>query len=287
MLKIEHLSKSFDGFPVLLDLNWTIPDQKIVGLIGANGSGKSTLLRCISGVYVPDQGKITYNERPISEIGEKLVSIPDEPFYLSRFSTKEMTLFYKSFYQNFSNVEYRKLIENFHFDENKPIHQLSKGLKRQAAIILSLSCMPKLITMDESFDGLDPRMRLTLKKELIRRVSEDGCSVIISSHNIRELEDICDEMALLENHSIAFTKTLDELNLNYHKIQIGYKESPDPSLFSDMDLLNLAINNRVATVIFKGDDIIEKIKATNPVLINPLPISLEEIFVAEMEDNHE
>lgn len=287
MLKIEHLSKDFDGFPVLIDLSWTIPDQKIVGLIGANGSGKSTLLRCISGVYVPSQGILTYNDRPLKESRQFLMSIPDEPFYVSRFSTREMTMFYKSFYKTFSDEEYQKLLTAFQFDENKPIHQLSKGLKRQSAIILGLSCMPKLITMDESFDGLDPRMRLTLKRELIRRVSEEGCSVIISSHNIRELEDICDEMALLENHSIAFTKTLEELNNNYHKVQLGYEQSPDPSLFKDMNLLNLEITNRIATVIYKGDETMGKIQQTHPLLINPLPISMEEIFVAEMEENHE
>lgn len=287
MLKIEHLSKDFDGFPVLIDLNWTIPDQKIVGLIGANGSGKSTLLRCLSGVYVPSQGILRYDDKPLSESRERLMSIPDEPFYVSRFSTREMTLFYKSFYKTFSDESYQKLLAAFHFDENKPIHQLSKGLKRQSAIILGLSCMPKLITMDESFDGLDPRMRLTLKRELIRRVSEEGCSIIISSHNIRELEDICDEMALLENHSIAFTKTLEELNSNYHKVQLGYEESPDPSLFKELNLPKLEITNRIATVIYKGDETMEKIQETKPLLINPLPLSMEEIFVAEMEENHE
>ena len=140
--------------------------------------------------------------------------------------------------------------------------------------------------MDESFDGLDPMMRLTLKRELIRLVSEEKISVVISSHNIRELEDICDGMALLENRSIVFTQTLDELNHNYHKVQLGYREKPDPALFAGMPLLNYEINNKIVTVTYKGQEAASLLRKTGAILTNPMPISMEEIFVAEMEAKH-
>lgn len=287
MLNIRDLGKSFDDYQVLKGLNWDVPDGKILGLIGSNGAGKSTLLRCISQVYEFEKGAIFYDGEPISRHMDKLFFVSDEPFYLSRFTTAEMKNFYKSFYANFSEEYYRQLLELFHFDEKKPIYQLSKGLKRQCALILGMSCRPRLLLLDESFDALDPLMRLTLKRELIRLVSEEKIAVVISSHNIRELEDICDGMALLEQKTIVFTQTLEELNNNYHKVQLGYREAPDPAVFAAMPLLNYEVNNKIVTVTYRGNQASEMLKETDPLLTNPLPISMEEIFVAEMEAKHE
>lgn len=283
MLSIRELSKSFDNYQVLKSLNWDIPDGQILGLIGSNGAGKSTMLRCISGVYEYETGSIILDGHEISAKRDQMFFISDEPFYVSRFTTKEMKNFYRSFYADFDEVDYNRLLGLFHFDEKKPIHMLSKGLKRQCAIILALSCQPRLLLMDESFDGLDPMMRLTLKRELIKRVQEDGISVVISSHNIRELEDICDGMALLEDHGIVFTQTLEELNSNYHKIQLGYKEAPDPAIFAAIPLLHLDVSNKIVTAVYRGDEAKPLLDATEPILTNPLPLSMEEIFVLEME----
>lgn len=287
MLNIRDLSKRFDKFQVLENLDWDIPDGKIIGLIGSNGAGKSTLLRCISQVYEYEKGAVFYDGEPMEEHMDKLFFVSDEPFYFNRFTCKEMKNFYKSFYARFDEDYYAKLLQLFHFNENKPINQLSKGLKRQCALILALSCRPELLLMDESFDGLDPMMRLHLKRELIRLVAEDEISVIISSHNIRELEDICDGMALLEQKTIVFTRTLEELNHSYHKVQLGYKEPPDPKLFEAMPLLSLEINNKIVTLTYKGDEASALIAATEPLLINPMTISMEEIFVIEMEAKYE
>ncbi len=286
MLSIRNLGKSFDKVQVLEDLSWDVPDAQILGLIGSNGAGKSTLLRCISQVYEYEKGEVFFNGEAIELQLDKLFFVSDEPFYLSRFTTAEMKNFYKSFYPKFSDEYYRYLLGVFHFDEQKPIYKLSKGLKRQCALILGMSCKPELLLMDESFDGLDPMMRLTLKRELIRLVSEEKISVVISSHNIRELEDICDGMALLENRSIVFTQTLDELNHNYHKVQLGYREKPDPALFAGMPLLNYEINNKIVTVTYKGQEAASLLRKTGAILTNPMPISMEEIFVAEMEAKH-
>ena len=284
MLRIKSLSKSFADTSVLSALDWEISDGKVFGLIGSNGAGKSTLMRCISQVYDYD-GEITIDGAPLSEQKEKLFFVSDEPFYFNRFNTNEMKDYYKLFYPNFDEDYYRKLLELFHFDEKKPLHLLSRGLKRQSIVILALSCQPKVLLMDESFDGLDPMVRLTLKRELIRLVDAGEISVIISSHNIRELEDICDEMALLENKKIVFTQSLDELRENYHKVQLGYSEAPAEELFENMPLLSYEINNKVVTVLYHGEEAREQIEATEPILFNPLPLSMEEIFVVEMEVN--
>ena len=283
MLKINNLYKDFDGYQVLENLNWQVNAGSITGLIGSNGAGKSTLLRCISSVYDYEAGTIKVNGTSTKIDRSKIFFVSDEPFYFSRFSTRDMSDFYRSFYPNFDMEYYARLLELFHFDENKAINKLSKGLKRQSAIILGLSTKPELLLMDESFDGLDPMMRLTLKRELIHLVDEEGISVIISSHNIRELEDICDGMALLENKQIAFDQTLEELNSNYFKVQLGYKEAPSPDIFEGLPILSLELNNKVATVVFRGKETEDMLRATNPTLVNPLSVSMEEIFVAEME----
>lgn len=284
MLKINKVSKSFADYPVLSSLDWQVQDGKVFGLIGSNGAGKSTLMRCISQVYDYD-GEITFDGLPIAEQKEKLFFVSDEPFYFNRFNTNEMKTYYQIFYPDFDEDYYRQLIELFHFDENKPLHLLSRGLKRQSIIILALSCQPRLLLMDESFDGLDPMVRLTLKRELIKLVEAGEISVIISSHNIRELEDICDEMALLEKKQIVFTQSLEDLRQNYHKVQLGYSQAPAAELFEKMPLLSYEINNKVVTVIYRSDEAKEQIELTGPVLFNPLPLSMEEIFVVEMEVN--
>ncbi len=287
MLSITDLHKRFDDFEVLKSLDWTVPQGQIIGLIGSNGAGKSTLLRCITNVYDIDSGTILLDGRPIDQGRERVFFVSDEPFYVNRFNTRMMKGFYRSFYPLFDDRTYQRLIDIFKFDEKKPIHLLSKGLKRQCMLILALSCQPDLLLMDESFDGLDPMMRLTLKRELIRLVEENGISVVISSHNIRELEDICDGMALLENRTIAFTNTLEELNQNYHKVQLGYKEAPEPQTFINMPLLSYEISNKIVTVVYKGDQAKPLLDQTGPILVNPLPLSMEEIFVVEMEAKHE
>ena len=282
MLQINNLSKSFGDYEVLKNLTWNIPSANITGLIGSNGAGKSTLLRCISNVYDYSDGEITLDGVDTKVDRSNMFFVSDEPFYFNRFNTNDMRDFYKSFYSKFDDGAFARLLQLFHFDPTKPINQLSKGLKRQSAIILGLSTRPKLILMDESFDGLDPMMRLTLKRELIH-LADEGVSVLISSHNIRELEDICDGMALLENKQIVFDQTLEQLNNSYFKTQLGYKEIPNPEIFRNIPLLQFEQNNKIVTVVYKGEEVGELLRQTNPILINPLSVSMEEIFVVEME----
>ncbi len=289
MLVINNLSKAFGTHQVLENLNWQIKSASITGLIGSNGAGKSTLLRLVAGVYESDEGEISYQDQVLKnrpELRNEIVFVSDEPFYLNRFTLKEMKNFYKSFYPNFNEEKYQQLVKLFKFEETKQIQNLSKGLKRQSGLILALSLEPKLLLLDESFDGLDPLMRLTLKRYLVSEVMDNNMSVIISSHNIRELEDICDHMALLESRQIAFTKSLADLQTNYHKVQLGYDQDIDETMFNHIPYLNLDITGRIATIVYSGESepVLNAIQQTEPILLNPMPISMEEIFVIEMEN---
>lgn len=290
MLTINNLKKAFDDNVVLDSLDWTINKGKIYGLIGANGSGKSTLLRCIAGVYQSDGGTIELHGKPVynnPRAKKEIVFLSDEPFYFAQSTLKDMKLFFKMFYPNFDEDSYQHLLKIFHFDENKRIQKMSKGLKRQSALIISLSMKPEILLMDESFDGLDPMMRLALKKHLAQSVLDDEMTVIISSHNIRELEDICDNMSLLDHKKLVFSSELSVLQSGYHKIQIGFNKDVHIAELKMLNPLYVEQTGRIFTVIIKGDadPFIAKVEELEPVLINPIPLSMEELFVREMEVN--
>lgn len=290
MLQIKNLKKQFGNEIILSELNWTLDSKRVYGLIGANGSGKSTLLRCIAGVYQVDEGTIYYEGKDVfnnPEVKQDIIFLSDEPFYLLQSTLKDMKEFYQLFYSNFDNQRYKDLVETFHFNENKPIHKMSKGLKRQSALILNLSIRPKLLLMDESFDGLDPLMRLTLKKTIAQSVLEDDLTVVISSHNIRELEDICDNMTLLDQKKLIFSSELSTLQSSYHKLQIGFDKEVHVAEIKALRPLYVEQTGRVFTVVIKGElqDFVDEVEKLQPVLINPIALSMEELFVREMEVN--
>lgn len=290
MLRIQNLKKGFGPETVLQSLNWSLEPGKIYGLIGANGSGKSTLLRCIAGVYQIDDGVVMLNDQEIYDnpsAKKDIVFLSDEPFYFNQSTLKDMKGFYKTFYEHFDDSRYETLVKLFKFNEKKQINKMSKGLKRQAALILNLSLRPKLLLMDESFDGLDPMMRLTLKRYLAQSVLDDELSVVISSHNIRELEDICDNMTLLDNKRLLFNTELTTLQSNHHKVQIGFDKDIDIAQIRELEHMYVEQSGRVFTVIVKGDltEFTAKVEVLEPVLINPIPLSMEELFVREMEAN--
>lgn len=290
MLQIQNLKKGFGNDLILEGLDWTLSSGRVYGLIGANGSGKSTLLRCIAGVYKVDDGSITLDGKPIynnPESKKEIVFLSDEPFYLNQSNLKSMKDFYKLFYQSFDEERYQNLVKIFHFNENKVIHKMSKGLKRQASLILNLSLRPKLLLMDESFDGLDPMMRLTLKRYLAESVLDEDLAVVISSHNIRELEDICDVMTLLDHKRLIFSSELSQLQNSYHKIQIAFDKDVHIAEIKQFKPLYVEQTGRIFTVIIKGDleAFNDKVKGLEPVLVNPIVLTMEELFVREMEAN--
>lgn len=288
MIQLSNVSKSFDGTHVLDQVDWHIKKGSVFGLVGPNGAGKSTILRLISGVITPDFGTVTLADHPIydnPEIKKHILFLADEPFFLHQATIDEMKNFYKIFYNSFDELTYQKLCNSFPIPKDKKINDFSKGMKRQVGLILALSVQPDVLLLDESFDGLDPVMRLTLKRFITSQMSQREMTVIISSHNLRELEDICDQIALIDNKKIVISGEVDTIKGEFHKLQVGYKNAIDPVIFEGLDIIHQEQVGNVYTLVIKGnkDAILNQIKSSKPALVTTLPLNLEEIFVYEME----
>lgn len=288
MIALKNLKKSFDNNLVLEHIDWEIPKGSIYGLVGPNGAGKSTLLRLMSGVLHPDEGTVTLAGQPVydnPDAKKRIMFVPDDPFFLTQSSLKEMKKFYQIFYPTFNEAMYQKLLGHFKLKENDKITDFSKGMKRQASVILALSCDPEVLLLDEAFDGLDPVMRLMFKRLITDELINREITVIISSHNLRELEDICDSIALLDHHTISIQDEVENIRANYHKLQIGYLKEQAGDLFKDLNPLHLEQRGHVYLMVAKGDidQIKTLIQSTQPVLLEEIPITMEEVFVYEME----
>jgi ABC-2 type transport system ATP-binding protein len=288
MIQLSHVSKSFDTKKVLDDVNWEVPQGSIFGLVGPNGAGKSTILRLISGVLLPDQGEITIAGQNVynnPSVKKKILFVPDDPYFLPQTTLAEMKKFYEIFYPSFKESMYRKLLNNFPINEHAKISTFSKGMKRQANVILALSILPEVLLLDEAFDGLDPVMRLTLKRILTDQLMERKFTVVISSHNLRELEDICDRIALISDGKVGLNDEIENIRALYHKFQVGYTRLPEHSVFESFNPMHLEVRGNVAVLVIKGDAELlkQQLSETQPVLLDEIPITMEEVFVYEME----
>jgi ABC-2 type transport system ATP-binding protein len=288
MIALKNIKKSFDNKLVLENINWDIPKGSIYGLVGPNGAGKSTLLRLMSGVLSPDAGQITLEGAIIYDnpsAKKKIMFVPDDPFFLTQSSLKEMKKFYQIFYSTFNEAMYQKLLNHFKLNENDKITDFSKGMKRQASVILALSCDPEVLLLDEAFDGLDPVMRLMFKRLITDELMNRQITVVISSHNLRELEDICDSIALLDHNTISIQDEVENIRSNYHKLQIGYSKEQAADVFNELKPLHLEQRGHVYLMVAKGDisSIRTLIESTQPILLEEIPITMEEVFVYEME----
>jgi ABC-2 type transport system ATP-binding protein len=290
MINLKNINKHFDSKQVLEHINWDIPKASIYGLVGPNGAGKSTLLRIISGVLKADEGTVLVNGVDVYDnpsIKKHILFVSDDPFFLPQSSIKEMRQFYELFYPSFNDSMYFSLLKKFGLSETDKISDFSKGMKRQASIILALSCSPDVLLLDEAFDGLDPVMRLNLKRIIANELMNRNMTVIISSHNLRELEDICDRIALLNNHTITIQDEIESIRNQYHKIQLAYTNPIDDKVLHDLDPMYFDKRGNVYMIVLKGelDDKMKRIKDTQPVLCEEIPITMEEVFVYEMEAN--
>lgn len=288
MIKAFDVSKKFDDFPALSGLNCTIPNGCVYGLVGANGAGKSTFLRLIMGIYQADSGKLTLDDEDIYEnVAKKqnMVFVPDELFFLPQSSMNRMASLYKANYPKFSSERYSYLTGVFGLDPKKNINTFSKGMRRQAATILALSCMADYIFFDETFDGLDPVMRNLVKKVIYDDVSARGATAVITSHSLRELEDVCDQLALLHKGGILFESDIQDLKTALFKMQVVFDYPYERDLFEGIEILNFHKKGSVSNLIVRGDkDGVSAIIAKkNPLLMEVLPLSLEEVFLYEME----
>ena len=288
MIVANGLTKKFNNFTALDRLNCTIPSSCIYGLVGSNGAGKSTLLRLMSGIYRPDGGNVTLDDKTIfenPELKSRIVFVPDELYFLPQSSMNRMKALYKAAYPTFDEARFAELTKDFSLDPSANIATFSKGMKRQAAIILALSSKTDYLFMDETFDGLDPIMRARVKRLLYNDVAERGLTAVISSHSLRELEDTCDQLALLHKGGLVLESDVGNLKTSLFKVQIAFRESYDRSMFSDFDLLSFEKHGSVSNFIVRGDKeaVSLALSAKNPLLLEILPLTLEEVFLYELE----
>jgi len=288
MITAVDLIKKFENHAALDGVNFNIEEGSIYGLVGANGSGKSTLLRVISGVYMPDGGNIIVDNMEVfnnPEIKERICYLPDTPFFLHQSNLSEMARLYEGLYSSFSRERFEYLTDVFPINKKSKIANMSKGMQRQAALILALSCCPKYLLLDEAFDGLDPVMRKVLKSLLIEGIENGGMTAIIASHNLRELEELCDKVGLIHNGKIVFNDSIESLKGNLHKVQIAFERVPDTSVFEHLDVLKIEQMGSLLNLAVRGDagEIESFLKKLNPLFVELLPPTLEEIFMYELE----
>lgn len=289
MISIENISKSYGKIRSLEGVSATIGSGSIFGLIGSNGSGKSTLLRIMSGLMFSDGGQVLYDGRPVYEnaaVKDEIVFLSDEQFFLGGASLSDMQRLYASIYANFDVTRYCALCELFHLDPERKLATFSKGMKKQASILLALSCRPKYLLCDETFDGLDPVMRKLVKMLLADEVAEHGLTPIIASHNLREIEDICDHIGLLHGGNILFERELDDMKRDIHTVQAIFERSMHESLFAPLDPISFSARGSLCTLVVRGseEEIAAKVSAMSPKFFEILPLTLEEIFISEMEE---
>lgn len=288
MIKAENLTKMFGGFTALSSINCSIPEGCIYGLVGSNGAGKSTFMRLLTGIYKPDSGSVSVDEKEIYENPEakrKIVFVPDELFFLPQASMNRMAKLYSRIYASFNLERFSSLTKIFELNPKTHVNSFSKGMKRQAATILALSTMPDYILFDETFDGLDPVMRKLVKDVIYSDVCERKSTAVISSHSLRELEDTCDQLALLHKGGIIFESDIENLKTSLFKVQIAFNEEYDRNKFSEINVINFRKKGSVANLIVRGgrEAAVEKLKQMNPILLDILPLTLEEVFIYEMD----
>ncbi len=289
MIQVQSLTKKFEQFVALDSVTCTIPSGCIYGLVGSNGAGKSTLLRLLTGVYKPDSGSVTLDGAPVYEnpaMKAKIAYIPDELYFLSGATMNRMTKLYASLFDTFSKDRYEFLTKSFNLNPAVPLNSFSKGMRRQAAIILALSCRPDYIFFDETFDGLDPVMRGLVKSLICEDVAERGATAIITSHSLRELEDTCDQLALLHKGGLVMESDIQNLKTSLFKVQIALTRAYDQSIFAGIDVLQFHKSGSVSNMIIRGDreEAVARLRALSPVLLDILPLSLEEVFTFELRE---
>lgn len=286
MIQVKNAVKTFGGFRALDSLNMTVPDGSVYGLVGPNGAGKSTLIRHLTGVYRCDSGEILYDGRPVYEtlpVKTRIAAIPDDLYYFMQATAADMMRFYKGIYPHFDQNKYKALREIFGISEKLPIRRLSKGMQKQVAFWLALCCRPDYLILDEPVDGLDPVMRRQVWSLVLSDTAQRGLTVLVSSHNLRELEDVCDYVGILHRGKLLLERSLSELQDNLVKMQVAFAGEP-PEFPPDLNLLHAARTGRVHTLIIRDtpEGAAARLAACRPIFMDALPLTLEEIFIYEL-----
>ena len=281
MLEMKNVTKTFGSFKALDDLSLIVPKGAVYGLVGPNGAGKSTAIRHLTGVYRPDRGEITMDGQNIYEnvaIKSRIGFIPDEIFYYPSASLEEMRKFYKGMYPQFDDTLFERLYDVFQLPRKGPIRRFSKGMQKQAAFHLSICCKPDVLILDEPVDGLDPVMRRQVWSLILSEVAQQNTTVLVSSHNLRELEDVCDHVGIMDHGKMLLERSLADMQGNTTKLQI-VGQVPE-----GLQVLHESMSGRMKTVILRAsaEEVIQSVQAENPVYFDVLPLSLEEIFIYEL-----
>lgn len=297
MIEIINISKTYptSGVKSLDNINLNVNDGSILGLVGTNGAGKSTLLRILSGVYRPDEGKIRIDGQGVFDnraLKQSISYLPDDHYFFKSANLLQCAEFYKRFYPRFSNEYFDKLVGNFGLEKKRPLNTFSKGMLRQCEVILALSAMPKYLLCDETFDGLDPLMRGYAKREMMAYVAENGATVILSSHNLYELEDLCDQIALIDNGKLVINRSLDDIKDNVFRYQTVIENAPDKIAPDNIDISSLTGKGKLYSFIAPGtaSEVEAKFRAyceaqgCSISYFEPIHLTLDEIFCYELKE---
>lgn len=281
MIEVKNVVKTFDGFRALDDLTMTVPHGAVYGLVGPNGAGKSTIIRHLAGIYRQDSGDVLVDGQPVYEntaVKSRMAVIGDDWYYFPQSGIREMAKFLAGIYPDFSWERYEKLKQVFPLDEKMMLRRMSKGMQKQAAFWLMVCCMPEYLILDEPVDGLDPVMRRQVWSLLLGDVAERGTTVLVSSHNLRELEDVCDYVGIMNRGKMLLEKSLADLQGSTVKLQL-VGDAP-----KELDILNATVSGRLKTLIVRGEaeEVGAKMAACKPAYFDVLPLSLEEIFIYEL-----
>ena len=286
MIEVRDVIKRFDGFAALDTATLTVPKGSVYGLVGPNGAGKSTLIRHLTGIYRQDAGVVEMDGQSVWEnaaLKARVAAIPDDWYFFLQATIRDMMRFYKGFYPNFSAERYEKLKEVFNIDEKRQIRRLSKGMQKQVAFWLALSAMPDYLILDEPVDGLDPVMRRQVWSLMMGDVSERGTTVLVSSHNLRELEDVCDHVGIMDHGKVLLERSLVQLQDNMVKLQVVFKDGMN-EVPADLPVLHASKLGRIHTLIMRmnAEEATARVAAYGPLLVDAIPLTLEEIFIYEL-----
>lgn len=287
MIKVDNLTKSFDGFKALKGVTLNVEKGSVYGLLGPNGAGKTTLIKHLAGIYSSDSGSIVIDGSKVYEntdIKARIIYIGDDLYFYPSYSIEDMARFYKGIYPTWNDERFENLKEVFKIDTKRKVRRLSKGMQKQVAFWLGICTCPDIMILDEPVDGLDPVMRRNVWRVVIQDVAEYGTTVLISSHNLRELEDVCDHVGIMHEGKIVLEKSLDDIKGNIHKIQVAFDgELPEGMLHKD-EILHTETTGRVHMIIVKGDsnDVKRRIEQYEPLICDVIPLTLEEVFIYEL-----
>ncbi|MBQ3389614.1 MAG: ABC transporter ATP-binding protein [Firmicutes bacterium] len=285
MIEIRNLTKTFDGFKALDDLNMHVRRGSIYGLVGVNGSGKTTLIKHLTGVYRPDKGEILVDGQPVYDnvgVHERMSYIADDLYFFSMYNLKGFSEYYRKLYPNWNQERYEEMVKQFGLNETQKLTKFSKGMQKQAAFILAMSAMPEVLVLDEPLDGLDPLIRRVVIRDIVEDVAERGMTVLVSSHNLKDMEGLCDCIGIISKGTMLLERDLDDLKSDVHKIQTVLPEGTK----APVDGLNVLFSEKRGSVdmfIIRGDgeEIENRFRALQPAVFDLLPMTLEEIFIYE------